>query len=77
MQIENPMVLRPIVEDGHWGVDALGDEIFYGDIIFEFPDGEIVLAENLPEYLLNSLVSKKKQLNKKRLTWQSETLRKR
>ncbi|MED4904092.1 YqaI family protein [Parageobacillus thermoglucosidasius] len=55
MQIENPMVLRPIVEDGHWGVDALGDEIFYGDIIFEFPDGEIVLAENLPEYLIKFL----------------------
>jgi Hypothetical protein Yqai len=55
MQVENPMT-RPIVEkSSHWGVDACGDEILYGDVIYEFPDGEIVLEENIREYLTEKL----------------------
>ncbi|MCL6615533.1 MAG: hypothetical protein K6T39_00090 [Anoxybacillus ayderensis] len=36
----------------HWGIDALGDEIFEDDIIFQFPNGDIVLAENIHEYAI-------------------------
>jgi Hypothetical protein Yqai len=54
-QIENPMV-RPIrLESSHWGIDACGDEILYGDVIYEFPDGEIVLEENICQYLTENL----------------------
>jgi hypothetical protein len=54
-QVENPMV-RPVKwECSHWGVDALDDEIFHGDTIFEFPNGDVVLLENLPEYLIKFL----------------------
>jgi Hypothetical protein Yqai len=53
--VENPMV-RPLQhENSHWGVDACGDEILYGDVIYEFPDGEIVLEENIREYLTENL----------------------
>jgi Hypothetical protein Yqai len=54
-QIENPMI-RPIrLESSHWGIDAYGDEILYGDVIYEFPDGEIVLEENIRQYLTENL----------------------
>ncbi|NNU89790.1 hypothetical protein [Anoxybacillus sp. CHMUD] len=36
----------------HWGIDALGDEIFEGDTVFEFTNGDIVLAENVHEYIM-------------------------
>ncbi|WP_044893011.1 YqaI family protein [Bacillus alveayuensis] len=55
MQVENPMT-RPIVEESpHCGIDACGDEILYGDVIYEFPDGEIVLEENIRKYLTENL----------------------
>ncbi|WP_199426263.1 YqaI family protein [Thermaerobacillus caldiproteolyticus] len=55
MQVENPMT-RPIVEESpHCGIDACGDEILYGDVIYEFPDGEIVLEENIRQYLTENL----------------------
>jgi hypothetical protein len=55
MQVENPMI-RPIVEkSSHWGIDACDDEILYGDTIYEFPDGEIVLEENIRRYLIEKL----------------------
>jgi hypothetical protein len=54
-QIENPMV-RPYREEStHWGIDACSDEILYGDVIYEFPDGEIVLEENIRQYLTENL----------------------
>jgi hypothetical protein len=53
--VENPMV-RPITdESSHWGIDACGDEILHGDVIYEFPDGEIVLEENIRQYLTEIL----------------------
>jgi hypothetical protein len=53
--VENPMV-RPIVEESsHWGTDACDDEILHGDVIYEFPDGEIVLEENIRKYLTENL----------------------
>jgi hypothetical protein len=55
MQVENPMT-RPIVEESpHCGIDACGDEILHGDVIYEFPDGEIVLEENIRQYLTENL----------------------
>jgi hypothetical protein len=55
MQVENPMT-RPVrLKSPHWGVDACGDEILYGDTIYEFPDGEIVLEENIRQYLTENL----------------------
>ncbi|WP_044736610.1 YqaI family protein [Geobacillus kaustophilus] len=60
MQVENPMT-RPIrVESSHWGIDACGDEILYGDIIYEFPDGEVVLEENIRQYLIQVLGATRK-----------------
>ncbi|WP_378210047.1 YqaI family protein [Anoxybacteroides rupiense] len=56
--LEHPAITRTLrtgypepIESDHWGVDACGDEILYGDAIYEFPDGEIVLEENIFEYL--------------------------
>jgi hypothetical protein len=55
MQVENPMT-RPIVEESpHCGIDACGDEILYGDVIYELPDGEVVLLENIQKYLTENL----------------------
>jgi hypothetical protein len=55
MQVENPMT-RPVrLKSPHWGIDAFNDEILYGDVIYEFPDGEIVLEENIREYLTENL----------------------
>jgi hypothetical protein len=55
MQVENPMT-RPIrVKSSHWGIDVFDAEILYGDVIYEFPDGEIVLEENIREYLTEKL----------------------
>jgi Hypothetical protein Yqai len=55
MQVENPMT-RPVrLESPHWGIDACGDEILYGDTIYEFPDGEIVLEENIRQNLTENL----------------------
>ncbi|WP_420768730.1 YqaI family protein [Parageobacillus thermoglucosidasius] len=60
MQVENPMT-RPIVEkSSHWDIDACGDEILYGDTIYEFPDGEIVLEENIRQYLTENLGATRK-----------------
>ncbi|WP_044737081.1 YqaI family protein [Geobacillus kaustophilus] len=60
MQVENPMT-RPIrVESSHWGIDVCGDEILYGDVIYEFPDGEIVLEENISQYLIQVLGATRK-----------------
>lgn len=56
--LEHPAITRTIrtgypepIESDHWGVDACGDEILYGDAIYEFPDGDIVLEENIRQYL--------------------------
>jgi Hypothetical protein Yqai len=55
MQVENPMT-RPVrLKSPHWGIDAFNDEILYGDVIYEFPDGEVVLEENIREYLTEKL----------------------
>nr|WP_255572238.1 hypothetical protein [Anoxybacillus sp. ST70] len=43
------------IQSEHWGVDACGDEIFYNDVIYEFPDGEVVLEENIWQYLIENL----------------------
>lgn len=60
--LEHPMITRALrtgypypIESEHWGVDACGDEILYGDTIYEFPDGEIVLEENIWKYLTENL----------------------
>ena len=60
--LEHPAVTRTMqtgypyqVESEHWGVDARGDEIMYGDTIYEFPDGEVVLEENVWQYLIENL----------------------
>ena len=60
--LEHPAITRTLrtgypypIESEHWGVDACGDEIMYGDTIYEFPDGEIVLEENIREYLIEHL----------------------
>lgn len=42
----------------HWGIDALGDEIFEDDVILEFPNGDIVLAENIYEYVIRAFGAK-------------------
>ncbi|MGG3841845.1 YqaI family protein [Anoxybacillus flavithermus] len=42
----------------HWGIDVLGDEIFENDIILEFPNGDIVLAENIYEYVIRAFHAK-------------------
>jgi hypothetical protein len=42
-------------EPEHWGCDAIGDEIFFGDDIVETPYGEVVLEENLEDYLIERL----------------------
>ena len=43
----------------HWGIDVLGDEIFENDIILEFPNGDIVLAENIYEYVIRAISCKR------------------
>jgi hypothetical protein len=53
--VENPMVHPVQWESSHWGTDACGDEILHGDVIYEFPDGEIVLEENIRKYLIENL----------------------
>jgi hypothetical protein len=54
-QVENPMV-RPVKwECSHWGVDACGEEILIGDVIYELPNGEVVLEENILQYLTENL----------------------
>jgi len=65
--LEHPMITRALrtgypypIESEHWGVDACGDEILYGDTIYEFPDGEIVLEENIREYLIHVLGATRK-----------------
>lgn len=42
----------------HWGIDALGDEIFEDDVILEFSNGDIVLAENIYEYVMRAFGAK-------------------
>lgn len=65
--LEHPVITRTLqtgypypIESEHWGVDACGDEILYGDTIYEFPDGEIVLEENIREYLIHVLGATRK-----------------
>ncbi|MBB6176409.1 hypothetical protein HNQ82_001223 [Anoxybacillus tengchongensis] len=65
--LEHPAITRTLqtgyphqIESEHWGVDACGDEILYGDTIYEFPDGEIVLEENIHEYLIHVLGATRK-----------------
>lgn len=38
----------------HIGIDAMGDEILVGDSIIEI-DGEVILEENLEDYLIEHL----------------------
>lgn len=60
-QIENPMT-RPTkrLKSPYWGLDVFNDEILYGDVIYEFPDGEIVLEENIRHYLTEALGATRK-----------------
>ena len=60
--LEHPMITRALrtgypkpIESEHCGIDACGDEILCGDVVYEFPDGEIVLEENIREYLIEHL----------------------
>jgi len=60
--LEHPAITRALrtgypepIQSEHWGVDACGDEIFYNDVIYEFPDGEVVLEENIWQYLIENL----------------------
>jgi hypothetical protein len=39
----------------HWGDDALGDEILTGDSYIELPNGEVLLEDNLEDYLIENL----------------------
>jgi hypothetical protein len=39
----------------HWGCDAMGDEILIGDKIIETPNGDVVLEENLEDFLIELL----------------------
>lgn len=39
----------------HWGIDAMGDEILVGDDIILDPYGEVILEENLEDYLIERL----------------------
>jgi hypothetical protein len=60
MQVENPMT-RPVrLKSPHWGIDAFNDEILYGDVIYEFPNGEVVLEENIHLYLIQALGATRK-----------------
>ncbi|WP_163183311.1 YqaI family protein [Neobacillus sedimentimangrovi] len=42
-------------QSNHWGIDAMGDEIKFGDSIIEDPYGEVILEENLEDYLIERL----------------------
>jgi hypothetical protein len=42
-------------EPEHWGCDAIGDEICFGDDIVKDPYGEVILIENLKDYLIERL----------------------
>jgi predicted RNA-binding Zn-ribbon protein involved in translation (DUF1610 family) len=39
----------------HWGCDAMGDEILVGDKIVEAPNGDVVLEDNLEDFLIELL----------------------
>jgi len=48
----NPnMVSQPV----HFGVDALDYEILKGDKYIELPNGELLLEENIEDYLIEVL----------------------
>lgn len=60
--IEHPAVTQTLrtgypksTESGHWGIDACGNEILHGDVIYEFPNGEIVLMEKVEQFLKQHL----------------------
>lgn len=66
MSVENPMVMKngygikdPQDEDHLIGTDATGDEVFKGDYILEL-DGEIILEENVIDFLVDILGAKRK-----------------
>jgi hypothetical protein len=39
----------------HWGDDAFGDEILMGDSYIELPNGEVLLEDNLEDYLIENM----------------------
>lgn len=59
IQVENPMVIDSLWNDKekHWGIDAMGDEVFEGDSIIEIGN-EIVLEQNLEDFLIEHLGAK-------------------
>lgn len=60
IKLEHPDITRtlntgyPDKQPSHWGVDALGNEIFEGDHVLLF-DGEIFLKDELSADALNIL----------------------
>ncbi|OCA87324.1 YqaI family protein [Pseudobacillus wudalianchiensis] len=62
MNIEHPAITQTmetgyanmVSQPEHCGIDAMGDEILIGDSIIEI-GGEIVLEENLEDYLIEYL----------------------
>lgn len=46
-----PMVAQP----DHWGTDYYGNEILEGDSIVQLPNGEVILEDNLEDYLIEVL----------------------
>lgn len=36
----------------HWGIDVMDHEILTGDEIIELPSGEVLLVDNLEDYLI-------------------------
>lgn len=60
--IEHPQIAKanrtgyPEKEESmHWGIDAMGDEIHFDDDIVLDPYGEVILKENLDDYLIERL----------------------
>ncbi|WP_041101986.1 YqaI family protein [Bacillus badius] len=62
MNLEHPAIKRTmetgyanmVSQPEHCGIDAMGDEILVGDSIIEI-GGEIILEENLEDYLIEHL----------------------
>lgn len=44
-----------VAQPEHFGIDVQGNEVLVGDSIVLLPDGEMILEENLEDYLIEEL----------------------
>lgn len=44
--------LNQVSQPEHWGTDVMDHEILTGDEIIELPSGEVLLVDNLEDYLI-------------------------